>query len=238
MTLKEVLVLLAILMFLTGKTLADPASPTTRPGTMEFHILADNITANAADLKAMEARLQPGGEGPVFQPGDTIRWFEVEHAEEFDRPDQPPETCQWNGKHYLPVLDSPDASMTTESANWGMENARAETMADGSRAVEFKFDNAGRKLFGDLTTHWFNVARQRTDVPYPHSRLAIVLDNKIISASTLLCGITGGSGIITGAGKGGFTDQELDSLINSINRGSSPTLSEPPTATRPAGAAN
>ena len=57
-------------------------------------------------------------------------------------------------------------------------------MEDGSEAVAFSFDTTGGNLFGDLTTHWYNLARQRTDLPDPHSRLAIALDNKIISAPT------------------------------------------------------
>jgi hypothetical protein len=227
---QKILALLAILLFSTTKTLADSATPTTRPGTMEFHVLADAVTANPADLSVMQARLQPGAAGPQFQPGDTIRWLEVEHKEEFDRPGEPPQTRQWNGKHYLLVLVSPDASMTEQSGKWGMEKAHVETMLDGSRAVGFQFDNAGSKLFGDLTTHWFNVAKRRTDVPDPHSRLAIVLDNKIISAPNLFTPITGGSGIINGGGKNGFTDQELDSLINSINRGSAGALPESSTS--------
>ncbi|MGD0460862.1 MAG: hypothetical protein ABSB74_00075 [Tepidisphaeraceae bacterium] len=236
---KKVLLGLAFLMFFTGKTsLADPASPTTRPGIVEFHILADTVTANPADLKAMEARLQPGGKGPLAQAGDSMRWMEVARPEEFDRPGFPPETKEWNGKHYLPVLTSPDASMTKESGKWGMENARVQTQPDGDRGVGFEFDDAGGKLFGDLTTRWYKLVKQHMDVPDAHARLAIVLDDKIISAPNLLCGITGGSGIITGGGKGGFTDQELDSLINAINSESSPAVSEPPTATKPAGSGN
>jgi SecD/SecF fusion protein len=198
-------------------------------GVLEFHILADGITANPADLKAMEARLQPGGKGPLPQPGDSIRWMEVDRPDEFDKPPAPPETKEWNGKHYLPVLTSPDASMTKDSGKWGLENARAETQSDGSRAVGFSFDITGGSLFGDLTTHWFNVAKQRTDVVDARSRLAIVLDNKLISAPNLLSGITGGAGIIQGGGKGGFTTQELNYLINTMNAGSLPAqLSDEP----------
>jgi SecD/SecF fusion protein len=155
--------------------------------------------------------------------------MEVDRPEEFDHPDTPQETKEWNGKHYLPVLITPDASMTKESGKWGLENARPETMSDGSRAVGFSFDNTGGNLFGDLTTHWVNVAKQHTDVPDPHSRLAIVLDNKVISAPNLITGITGGQGQITGGGKGGFNTQDLNYLINTMNAGSLPAqLSDAP----------
>ena len=58
-------------------------------------------------------------------------------------------------------------------------------MEDGAEAVAFSFDTTGGNLFGDLTTHWYNLARQRTDLPDPHARLAISLDNKIISAPNI-----------------------------------------------------
>jgi SecD/SecF fusion protein len=197
-------------------------------GVLEFHILADSVTANPADLKAMDSRLEPGGRGPLPQPGDTIRWMEVDNPDEFARPGQTPETHEWNGKQYMPVLVTPDASMTKASAEkWGLERAQGEQKQDGSEAVGFNFDVTGGNLFGDLTTHWTNIARQRSDES--RARLAIVLDNKIISAPNLNEPITGGSGEITGGGAGGFTSKELNYLINTLNAGSLPAqLSDEP----------
>jgi SecD/SecF fusion protein len=199
-------------------------------GVLEFYILADNVTANGGDLKAMETRLDPGGKGPFPQLGDAIRWLEVDKVDEFDRPGVPPETHEWNGKHYLPVLSTPDASMTRASAQkWGLESAHETRMDDGSEAVAFTFDNTGGALFGDLTNHWYNLARQRSDIANPQARLAIVLDGKIISAPNINTPILGGSGVITGGGKGGFDTQELDYLINTLNAGSLPAqLSDEP----------
>jgi len=199
-------------------------------GVLEFHILADNVTcSNPADLKAMESRLEPGGKGPLPQPGDTIRWAEVDRVEEFDRPGYPQETREWNGKHYMPVLVTPDASMTKSSAEkWGLERAGVQMMEDGTQAVAFSFDTTGGNLFGDLTTNWYNRARQRTELPDPHARLAILLDNKIISAPNINSPITGGSGVIEG-GKAGFSTNDLNYLINTLNAGSLPAqLSDEP----------
>jgi SecD/SecF fusion protein len=195
-------------------------------GVLEFHILADEVTANGGDLKAMESRLDSGGRGPLPQPGDTIRWMEVDNLDEFPRPG---ETHEWNGKHYVPVLVTPDASMTKSSAEkWGLERAAGQMMEDGAEAVAFSFDTTGGNLFGDLTTHWYNLARQRTDLPDPHARLAISLDNKIISAPNINSPITGGSGVIEG-GKAGFSSKDLNYLINTLNAGSLPAqLSDEP----------
>ncbi len=192
-------------------------------GVLEFHILATPATTSTADLAAMDARLRPGGKGPLPEPGDTIRWMDVDKVSEFDRPGTPPETHEWNGKHYMPVLVTQEASMTKASAlPWGLESAYPSRDENGGNAIGFKFDPAGEKLFGDLTTHWFNYTRSRGgQFQDAYADLAIVLDNKIISAPRILNPITGGSGIITG-GNGGFAGADADYLINTLNAGSLP----------------
>jgi len=76
-------------------------------GVLEYHILADPVSSNPADLQAMYARMGPGGKGPLPQPGDTMRWMQVDKLEEFDRPGHPQATHEWNGKHYMLVLVTP-----------------------------------------------------------------------------------------------------------------------------------
>jgi SecD/SecF fusion protein len=187
-------------------------------GVLEFHILADPVTVSAADLQTMEARLAPGGRGPLPQPGDTIRWMEVERPDDFNRYKH--ETHEWNGKQYVPILVSPDASMTKATLpKWTLEHAYQEADQRNLRAVGFTFDAAGAKLFGDLTSYWANFARrQGSEVK---SRLAIVLDDKVISAPNLDEPITGGTGIISG-GNNGFGEKDADYLINTLNAGSLP----------------
>jgi SecD/SecF fusion protein len=196
-------------------------------GVLEFHILADNVTTSAGDLQIMLQRLEPGGKGPLPQPGDTIRWMEVDNLSEFKHPDGSNEAHEWNGKYYMPVLVTPEASMTKSSTEkWGLESAHATMQETGTQAVAFNFDSTGGVLFGDLTTNWYNKARQIS--PDAHSRLAIVLDNKIVSAPNLNSPITGGSGIIEG-GSAGFSSADLNYLINTLNAGSLPAqLSEEP----------
>jgi SecD/SecF fusion protein len=191
-------------------------------GVLEFHILADGVTVSQADLQAMEARLGPEGKGPLPQPGDKIRWMEVDQGalKDFDRPGAPPRSHEWNGKHYMPVLVTPDASLDKISGSWGLENARPSQDPNGGRAVSFSFNPVGGKLFGDLTTLWHDNALKIS--PDAKSALAIVLDNKLISAPNLLVGITGGSGEITGGGVGGFTQADQEYLIDTLNAGSLP----------------
>jgi len=183
-------------------------------GVLEFHILGfDTADPN---YQAMIARMKVGGKGPSPQPGDTnYRWVEVDRPEEFDKPGAPPETLEWNDKHYMLELITPDASMT-KSQPWALERAYPTSDDLGVRVVGFQFDTPGGHLFSELTTKWQPKGQ--------HYRLAIVLDGKIISAPEIN-GPIGASGIIQG-GQEGFNDTELQYLINTLNAGSLPAQLE------------
>ena len=80
------------------------------------------------------------------------------------------------------------------------------TFQDGQPIVSFRFDAAGGQQFGRVTSE--NVDR----------RLAIVLDNKVVSAPRIQSAILGGSGIITGR----FTVQETVDLALVLRAGALP----------------
>jgi len=77
---------------------------------------------------------------------------------------------------------------------------------DGQPVVSFRFDTAGGRRFGQVTSA--NVGQ----------RLAIVLDNKVISAPVLEGPIVGGSGII----RGGFTTETANDLALLLRAGALP----------------
>lgn len=76
----------------------------------------------------------------------------------------------------------------------------------GEVAVSFKFDAMGGKRFAEVTKN--NVGE----------RLAIVLDNEVISAPTIQGAIPGGSGVITGS----FSVQEANDLALLLRAGALP----------------
>lgn len=80
------------------------------------------------------------------------------------------------------------------------------TFQDGRPVVSFRFDTAGGRRFGAVTA--VNVGQ----------RLAIVLDNRVISAPVIRSPITGGSGII----EGGFTVQAAQDLALLLRAGALP----------------
>lgn len=76
----------------------------------------------------------------------------------------------------------------------------------GEPIVNFKLDREGARRFGEMTSH--NIGRQ----------LAIVLDNKVITAPVIRGEITGGSGQISG----NFTSAEASDLALLLRAGALP----------------
>jgi SecD/SecF fusion protein len=185
-------------------------------GVLEFHIVAFDTTDPRYRL--MYDRMKPGGKGPTPEPGDdTLRWFQVDRPEDFDRPGAPPRTVEWNDKHYLLCLITPECSMT-KADPWALDRAYPTADDTGVRAVGFQFDTNGGHLFSELTTRW----KPNNGQEY---QLATVLDGKIITAPNILGPITGGSGYISG-GEEGYNDTEFTYLINTLNAGSLPAQLE------------
>ena len=90
----------------------------------------------------------------------------------------------------------------------GENLTRAGVGADqsGRPAIDFRFDGAGARRFGEATAA--NLGK-----PF-----AIILDGKVISAPTIQSAITSGSGQITGT----FSIQEAATLVNLLNGGALP----------------
>ena len=117
------------------------------------------------------------------------------------------------GTQLLPVSESqkgrgPPAYIVEKRIVVGGErltDAQA-TFEQGRPVVSFKFDTAGGKRFGDVTRD--NVGKQ----------LAIVLDDKVISAPVIREPILGGNGIISG----NFTTEEAKDLALLLRAGALP----------------
>ena len=169
-------------------------------GVLEFHILADDISPQLR--QDMEERLKT--RGPVVQAGDEVRWYQVEKPDEFKN-----KTVPWNEKYYALCYTTPDKSMThsENQAKWDLKSARTNRVG-GELIVEFVFDPQASRLFGDLTGANLN------------KQLAIVLDDKLVSAPNINSQIFG-SGQITG-GRGGFSQDEANYLASTLNAGSLP----------------
>jgi SecD/SecF fusion protein len=194
-------------------------------GVLEFYILAtppgvpghnpeDDPTRE--EYEALVKRLHE--RGPQFQAGDRYRWFLVDNPQEYSGLTEP-----YNDKLYALVHTAAERSLTQRAGQpkWGLTSAYP-LMQDGERVVGFQFDTAGAKYFGELTGR--NVGRP----------LGIVLDGRLISAPNINNQIFG-NGIIQG-GAGGFSQQEFDYLIRTLDAGSLPAqLTEEPISERSVG---
>ena len=114
------------------------------------------------------------------------------------------------GNKIVPSIDEPGAFYTIESAAvvTGEELVDAQPSFDqnGRPAVNFRFNTAGARKFGDYTA-------ENIGAPF-----AIVLDDEVISAPTIQSHIPGGSGIITG----NFTVEESTNLAVLLRAGALP----------------
>jgi preprotein translocase subunit SecD len=176
-------------------------------GMLSFHVVIED--PNEPGVAEMIARMEPGGAGPKQQWGDKLRWFPCAQR------NVSPVQATSGGINYILVHATGDRAMThfDTSQPWSVKNARATRDQSGGAAVAFELDRAGAKRFGDLTGS--NTGRM----------LAIVLDGNVLSAPRVNSRI-GAHGIING-GPGGFTQQESDYLVSTLNAGSLPAKLSP-----------
>jgi SecD/SecF fusion protein len=116
--------------------------------------------------------------------------MQVDRPEDFDKPGAPPRTVEWNDKHYLLCLITPEC-VDDQGQPWALEGVSDVAMTRASAASGFSSTPTADILFSDLTTRW----KPNNGEKY---QLAIVLDGKIISAPNILGPITGGSGYHSG----------------------------------------
>ena len=112
------------------------------------------------------------------------------------------------GKYKLVYGEMGEPYFVTRKPVVGGENltdAQA-TFQNGEAVVSFRFNSLGGKKFGEATRD--NIGE----------RLAIVLDNEVISAPTIQSAIMGGSGVITG----NFTIQSANDLALLLRSGALP----------------
>ena len=184
-------------------------------GVLQFAILAADVDPEEYDRMADRLRTV----GPRPSAGDDLRWF-VADNEEATR--LPTATLGPDGQTYLLAYNDDARTLDDRDGDWGLTRASQQPDESGLRAVGFQLDALGASLFGDLSGG--NVGRP----------LAIILDDRVISAPQLNGRITG-NGIITG-GRSGFSNTEQAFLVNTLNAGALPArLSEEPISERTVG---
>ena len=187
-------------------------------GVLEFHISVDDLQATEA--QAMIQRLKT--EGPAPRAGDTMRWYLVDNPEEFGK--RATFTIDGDPAHHYALAWAIPGKQLVHNVpgqpDWSLVDASPERdTSNGDNIVRFEFDNNGAHYFSELT---------RNNVNRP---LAIILDNKMISAPNIHQEI-GAVGTISG-GTGGFSKTEQDYLSSTLKAGSLPaSLADEPLSER------
>ncbi len=189
-------------------------------GVLEFHIVVEqNFNADeSAEYQKMRERLL--AEGPHVQSGDRSRWYPVDNIKQVKRQ----EAVKYGPKTYLLAWTTDEKSLDhrPNQKKWALKNAYKEYQQTGEAVVGFSFDAQGGVLFGDLTG------------PNKDRPMCVVLDDKIINVANIQSKITE-SGIINGGGDG-FSQSELEYLVNTLTAGSLPAqLADQPISERTVG---
>jgi len=190
-------------------------------GILEFRVLS---TQGHPDVEMDEMlvyveRLKE--KGPKYASDPQYVWCEVENSSEWigvdeqgrpyvkvlDAEKRPSIVAQFGDKYYVLASNKANDTLLHSPGTrpWKLEKANPTTDRMGRRAIGFKLDARGEKLFANVTGQ--NVGRP----------LCILLDGIAISAPNISERIRG-RGIITG----GFTQTQVDDMVNKLNAGSLP----------------
>ena len=180
-------------------------------GILEFRILPslDQPEINTDEITRQIDLLKT--KGPKFASEASNKqyvWCEIENIDEWRLPVSVVAT--FGNKNYVLASNQPDNTMLHSPGTrlWKLERAYPTNDEMGRRAIGFLLDEKGGNQFAEITGN--NIGRP----------LCILLDGIAISAPKINERIRR-QGIITG-GTGGFTQTEVEDMVNKLNAGSLP----------------
>ena len=179
-------------------------------GILEFRILPTQGHPDV-DMAAMATYLESLREkGPKYASDDRYVWCEIENPETWDAIDDQRRPClvgQFGDKHYVLASNKKDGKIlhSAGEGQWKLEKAEPSTDRYGRRAIGFRVDDRGGRLF-------YNVSDKNIGRP-----LCILLDDLAISAPTIQTQLRTENQIT-----GSFTQIEVTDMINKLNAGSLP----------------
>jgi SecD/SecF fusion protein len=174
-------------------------------GILEFRILptTDRTELTPDEINSFIELLKT--KGPKYASDDRYVWCEIESADNWRMPNSI--VAPFGDKHYVLASNRKDETMLRgpEQGQWKLEKAAPSTDSMGRRAIGFKLNDRGGRLFANVTGK--NIGRP----------LCILLDKIAISAPGIESRIRT-EGIITG----NFTQTEITDMVNKLNAGSLP----------------
>ncbi len=198
-------------------------------------VLDFRITVNPQNAAAQRALAQLATKGPHngYTPAGTA-WFEISPHDGKDilRSRELYVVGQYEGQHYILLYTTTARALThgTSRAHWQVNNARLQTDPEnGGLAVGFNLDTVGAAYMRQLTSQ--NI----------HRDMAILLDNKAITAPTIQSTIAGSGQITLGMPSARNPARDIQKqgqlLVQTLNAGSLPaTLQSQPISVQTIGA--
>jgi SecD/SecF fusion protein len=185
-------------------------------GVLEFRI----APGPSGDVNSFRARLHE--KGPKAGMDDIYRWYEIDSVEAFANTAEEKQFLeasaptffagrgiageQYGGKYYILLSNQPGQKISPSESGWKLKRAgRTIDSRTGFPAVSFELNSHGGKLLGAMTEA--NTGQLMT----------IVLDGKAMSTATIQSRISTSGQISSGSG---YSKQELDYLIRTLNAGS------------------
>ena len=181
----------------------------TRPGTLEFRVLANNQT----DKALIDDAQKDANTDLVDSSGKRLAWWvpvRVGVEKSFTSPqDIARRTEKADNHNVTEILVVADPYNVTGAY---LAEAKLHFRPFGDPAVSFTFNEAGGELFSTLT------AKYASDGPTGSlHRLGIIVDGELIAAPVVR-GKIGSTGDITG----GFNEIEVSDIVAALNAGSLP----------------
>lgn len=195
---------------LTDAQFADVKELVTRPGMLEFALLANSRDHAQLINDAMSGDAQPDAAAPQFA---WIPFKLDQHGRSIEINDvgtmtvRETEAAGQSYKEALVVLDRPDRRITDERLQ-SVTAERGGSEPNIRPALGFTLDSTGGALLSRLTASATGGFKRR---------LAVILDGRLHSAPTINDSIAG-RGIIEGA----FSQTEIDRIVICVNSGRLP----------------
>ena len=188
----------------------------TGPGWLEFRIAVresdEPATAIAAARRSLRER------GPGTPAGTTLHWSLIDASGHVNIPSPPFVLEKWSGEDYVLLYDDPSRILTHDASRpkWSINKSQLTSdPRSGGLALSFGLDPNGASLFGTLTAD--NLKKP----------MAILMDDRAVSAPTIQSSILGGQGQITFGGPTpthtvAMIQKEAETLQQVLNAGSLP----------------
>jgi protein-export membrane protein SecD len=183
-----------------------------RSGVLEFRIVAGyrGIPMDRKDEEYYKALLAKNGPEDILRRGMKYAWFPARGNEA--KTTSGLVTDQYAGRTYVLLSNEDGSKMVRDQSagGWHLTDAYPGSGSMGGNAIDFKFDEAGAKIFYNLTSS------------HKGQAMAITLDDEVFSAPNIQSAISD-RGQITGT----FTKKEVEDYVRLLQAGSLPARLNP-----------